>query len=115
MKKYILLTLLLISGMVFSQGIKPKLEVVGKQVKATYYHDNGKVMQEGFFKNGQLQGEWISYDLDGNKTATATYDKGQKVGKWFYWNSKSLNEVDYASNKVTSVRNWKRDPIVNED
>jgi hypothetical protein len=26
---------------------------------------------------------WTSYDTDGNKTAIAVYDKGQKTGKWF--------------------------------
>jgi antitoxin component YwqK of YwqJK toxin-antitoxin module len=37
----------------------------------------------GFTKNGKLQGEWISFDSNGNKTAMATYDNGQKSG-WFF-------------------------------
>jgi hypothetical protein len=27
-------------------------------------------------------GKWISYDINGNKTAVAEYNK-KKVGKWF--------------------------------
>jgi antitoxin component YwqK of YwqJK toxin-antitoxin module len=40
--------------------------------------------KSGFYKNGKLQGEWISYDSNGYKTAMATYDNGQKSGKWFF-------------------------------
>lgn len=98
---------MLISGIVFSQNSQPKLEVVNKLVKATYYHDNGQLMQEGFFKNGKLQGEWISYDEVGNKTAIATYDNGQKVGKWFHWTAGNLNEVDYSNNKIVAIKSWK--------
>jgi antitoxin component YwqK of YwqJK toxin-antitoxin module len=31
----------------------------------------------GFYKNGKPQGEWISYDSNGYKTAMATYDNDQ--------------------------------------
>ena len=115
MKKYIMITLLLVSGMLFSQNLKPKLEAVNNMVKATYFHDNGQIMQEGFYKNGKLQGEWTSYDTDGNKIAIATYEKGEKVGKWFLWNKSSLNEVDFTNNKVAAVKNWKRDAIANDE
>ncbi|MGA9637235.1 toxin-antitoxin system YwqK family antitoxin [Flavobacterium sp.] len=115
MKKYIVITVLLVSGMLFSQNLQPKLEAVENSVKATYFHENGQIMQEGFYKNGKLQGEWTSYDRNGNKTAVANYDKGQKVGKWFFWNKSALNEVDYSNNRIASVTNWKRDAIVSEE
>jgi antitoxin component YwqK of YwqJK toxin-antitoxin module len=67
--------------MIFAQNNKPKLEAVGDLVKATSFHDNGKV-QVVFYKNGKLQGEWVSFDS--NKTAMATYDNGQKSEKWFF-------------------------------
>lgn len=115
MKKYIVIAAILISGMIFAQNTKPKLEAVGKLVKATYFHDNGKVQQEGFYKNGKLQGEWTSYDANGAKTAIATYDKGQKTGKWFFWNDSVLSEVDYSNNQIASVKNWKHDPLVSAE
>ena len=68
MKKYIILTALLFSGIVFAQENGPKLEAVGELVKTTYYFENGKVQQEGFFKNGKLDGVWISFDENGNKS-----------------------------------------------
>ncbi|MGO4819863.1 MULTISPECIES: toxin-antitoxin system YwqK family antitoxin [unclassified Flavobacterium] len=113
MKKYIMIAAVLISGMVFAQNNKPKLEAVGNMVKVTYHHENGQIQQQGFYKNGKLQGEWVSYDANGNKVAVAQYDKGQKTGKWFFWNDAVLNEVDYSNNQIASVKNWKKDALVN--
>lgn len=117
MKKYIVIGAMLISGMIFAQNtaVKPKLEAVGNLVKATYLYDNGQVQQEGFYKNGKLQGKWVSYDVNGNKTVVAEYNAGQKVGKWFFWNDSVLSEVDYSDNRVASVKNWKQDTVVNAD
>ena len=112
MKKYIAIATVFISGMIFAQNEKPQLEAVGNLVKATSFHDNGKVQQVGFYENGKLQGEWTSYDTDGNKVAIAVYDKGQKTGKWFFWNNATLSEVDYSNNKIASVKSWKHDALV---
>ncbi|MFB0910310.1 MAG: membrane-binding protein [Flavobacterium sp.] len=112
MKKYIVIATVLLSGIIFAQNNKPKLEAVGDLVKATSFHDNGKIQQVGFYKNGKLQGEWISYDSNGNKIAMATYDNGQKSGKWFFWNGTVLSEVDYSDNQIASVKNWTNDALV---
>lgn len=115
MKKYIMIAAVLFSGILFAQNTKPQLEIVGNQVKATYHYENGKVQQQGNYLNGKLQGEWISYDADGNKVAIGEYNKGQKVGKWFFWNNSVLSEVDYSENRIASVKNWKKDAVVNID
>lgn len=112
MKKYIMIASVLLSGMIFAQNKQPKLEAVGNMVKVTYLHDNGQIQQQGFYKNGKLQGQWVSFDTDGNKLAVAEYDKGQKVGKWFFWSDSALSEVDYSDNRVASVKNWKKDNLV---
>ena len=70
----------------------------GDLIEATLYHDNGAVSQTGFFtEDGKLTGEWISYNAQGEKTATAQYDNGAKTGKWFFWNDDTLTEVDYSA------------------
>ncbi len=80
----------------------------GNLIKATLFHDNGDVSQTGYYtKEGKLQGTWISYDVEGKKTAVAQYEKGQKVGKWFFWNDETLKEVDYTNSRITSVNTWK--------
>ena len=76
-------------------------------IDAVYYHDNGVVSQKGSYNQaGKLQGEWLKFDSKGNKIASAMYDNGKKVGKWFFWNGNSLTEVDYSNNKITSVNEW---------
>ena len=76
-------------------------------IEVVYYHDNGVVSQTGnYTKDGKLHGEWISYCKEGNKIISAKYNKGMKVGKWFYWNGDSLTEVDYSNNEVASINNW---------
>jgi hypothetical protein len=52
-EKYIAIATLLLSG-IFAQN-KPKLEAVGDLVKATSFHDNGKVQQVGFTKMGNYK------------------------------------------------------------
>ncbi|GEL10676.1 MORN repeat variant [Flavobacterium glycines] len=119
MKKFVILVAVLFSGVIFAQEAKPVLEPFGKKVKATYFYDNGQVQQVGFFKNGKLEGTWVSYDESGNKTAIAEYKNGKKVGKWFFWTDASekgfatLSEVDYSDNRIASVKNWKKDAVVN--
>jgi len=69
MKKCIIILVVLFSGTIFSQEIKPILEPFGKMVRATYFHENGQILQQGFYENGKLQGVWVAFDEKGNKTS----------------------------------------------
>ncbi len=104
MKNLILIIVFLASTVIFAQNIEPKLEIVGQQVKATYYFENGNIQQEGSFKEGKLDGKWISYDVAGKITAIAEYTNGEKTGKWLTYNNLSVNEVLYANNNVVSSK-----------
>ncbi|MGL2962886.1 toxin-antitoxin system YwqK family antitoxin [Flavobacterium sp. RSB2_4_14] len=115
MRKIVFLGAFLISGFAFAQTAKPVLEQEGKLVKATYYHENGKIQQQGYFKDGKLEGQWIAFDENGNKSSMAEYTNGQKTGKWFFWNNTSLSEVDYSDSRVATVKSWKQDAIVNRN
>ncbi|WP_179351167.1 toxin-antitoxin system YwqK family antitoxin [Winogradskyella vidalii] len=110
MKKIVMILVMLCVGFSYAQTVQPKLEKKGDLTIATYYHDNGEVAQKGTFNaDGKLQGEWTSYDVEGNKLASATYDAGKKVGKWFFWEGNSLKEVDYENNSIVSVVEWSND------
>lgn len=116
MKKLIVLLVIMMFGTVIGQNIEPKLEVVGQLVKATYYYQNGATAQEGFFKNGKLEGKWTSYEMNGNVKAVAFYAEGKKSGKWSY-NDQGLNTttVDYAENQIVAVNNIKSNIIVDKN
>jgi antitoxin component YwqK of YwqJK toxin-antitoxin module len=107
MKKAILLAILFISAIGFSQENETTFEKEGDLVKATYYFDNGDVKVQGFFKNKKLTGTWTSFDKQGNKIQIAQYKEGKKVGKWFVWNKASLKEINYDNNTLVSINDWK--------
>jgi antitoxin component YwqK of YwqJK toxin-antitoxin module len=110
-KKVLLLFVLLISVVSFAQQErKLELNKDTNLIDVTYYHDSGVVSQIGSYTlDGKLQGEWLSFDIKGDKSVSANYDNGKKVGKWFYWSDKTLKEVDYTNNAIVSVNEWQKD------
>lgn len=107
MKNLILTFAMLFSVALVAQGApKPKFEKDGDMVKATYYHENGKVAQTGFYLDSKPHGEWIAFNAEGKKIAIGEYNKGQKVGKWFFWDNEKLSEVDYSDSRVANVTTW---------
>lgn len=74
-------------------------------IDVVYYHDNGEVSQTGTYTlDGKLQGEWVSYNKEGEKIVLANYENGKKTGKWFYYNGDTIKEVDYAKNVIASLK-----------
>ncbi|KFF07226.1 toxin-antitoxin system YwqK family antitoxin [Flavobacterium reichenbachii] len=115
MKKCVILVAILFSGILVAQEGKPELEAVGNKVKATYYYENGKVQQEGFFKDGKLDGVWVSYDENGNKLAVGEYTDGLKTGKWIFFNEKNLSEVAFENSRISSVKNLQKNAVANRN
>lgn len=109
MKKIVLLLAICLSaGLMNAQDVvKNKFLPSGNLIEATLYHQNGAIAQTGFYtKENKLQGEWISYDLLGNKTAIAQYNQGKKVGTWFFYEGDVMKEVNYDNFKITAVKTW---------
>jgi antitoxin component YwqK of YwqJK toxin-antitoxin module len=101
MKNYItILAALMISASVFAQ--KERTLTLNKEtnlIDVVYYHNNGEVSQTGSYTaDGKLQGQWLSFNEAGDKTITAYYQEGKKVGKWVYLIDGKLKEVDYSKN-----------------
>ncbi len=109
MKKLIIAACILSISFLQAQNTEPKFEKSGDLVKATYFYKDGKVKEQGFFKNKKLTGTWISFDTKGNKTAIAHYNAGKKTGKWFIWKEEGLTEIDYSNNVIASVQTWKEE------
>lgn len=112
MKKLCITAMLLVSGVIFAQENGAKHELVNQMVKSTFYHDNGQIQQVGFYKDGKVHGQWVSYDENGEKAAMGQYDKGMKVGKWIFWTGSELTEVDYSDSRVAQVKKWSPRAIV---
>ncbi|EDM45581.1 hypothetical protein SCB49_07227 [unidentified eubacterium SCB49] len=76
----------------------------GDVIETVLYHDNGVVAQTGTYNlDNKLEGEWISFDTEGNKTAKAQYSNGEKVGTWFFYQGKEMKEVTYTDSRIAEV------------
>ena len=76
-------------------------------IEATLYHDNGTIAQTGYYTlDNKLQGEWISYDTNGNKTAIGKYENGRKVGSWLFFQGELIKEVTYSNSRIAKVNTW---------
>lgn len=108
MKNILIIAILLFTSISFAQKERSlELNKETDLIDVVYYHDNGMVSQTGSYTHdGKLQGDWLSYDVNGKKIVSAQYDHGKKVGKWFYWNGDTLKEVDYSDNAVASINEW---------
>jgi len=115
-KSILVVVAFLFASVITAQDIKPSFEKQGELIKGTFYYQDGSISQEGTYKDGKLHGKWISFDQNGKKTALANYEEGVKTGKWFFWSSDQLTEVDYNNNMIAEISNYKhKDRIVNKD
>jgi len=93
--------------------VDPTFEQEGNKVKATYFHANGEVSQQGYFLNERLEGQWKMFNENGNKIAMGNYENGIKTGKWLFWEGDVKKEVNFENNRIASVINAKtKEPIV---
>jgi len=109
MKKLLAIALLLSFSIVQAQKKEPTYEAMGDLVKATYYHADGTIHKQGFFKNKKLTGQWTQFDVKGNKIAVGFYKEGKKVGTWFQWKKDVLRQINYENNVVASINTYRED------
>jgi len=107
-KAYLFLAVMFLSISVFAQEKKEdQYKVNGDVIDAVLYHDNGTIAQTGSYTHdGKLQGEWVSYDKDGVKLASATYANGEKVGVWYFYQGNNIKEVTYSNSQIAEVKTW---------
>lgn len=108
MKNLVVVLMMLCVGFTYAQKERTLKFNKSKQlIEVVYYYDNGNVSQTGYYTtDGKLHGDWFSYSQEGEKTVAAKYNKGKKVGKWFYWSNNELREVNYSENSVDDVSEW---------
>ena len=50
-------------------------------VRELYYYESGQLRMEGAIRDGQRDGEWISYFPDGKVQSRGFFEKGKRTGK----------------------------------
>lgn len=63
------------------------------------YYIDGSLRIKGKYKDGQLNGNYISYHNNGNIESEATYDNGSLTGpyKYYYERGSKMSEVNYTN------------------
>ena len=55
------------------------------------YHENGQLLSEGAFKNGKTEGPWVLYYDNGRLSLKGTFKNGKYEGPWvFYYDNGQL-------------------------
>ena len=81
------------------------VEISKGLVKATYFHENGKIAQQGFFRNENLYGYWETFDVEHNKIASGFFNENVKTGTWNYWKNGELFQiVSYSNNSMVAMK-----------
>jgi hypothetical protein len=115
MKNLLIASMMMFAGVVFAQDNNAQHVVVDQMVKSTFYFENGQVKQEGFYKDGKVHGQWISYDINGNKVSMGQFENGIKTGKWFFWTGSDLSEVDFTDSRIAQVKKWSQGSLVDRN
>lgn len=65
----------------------------------TGFFADGKLMSEGFFKDGLRDGKAIVYHQNGQVYYTGYYNNGREVGKWVFFaeDGRKVNEKDFGN------------------
>lgn len=106
---YTVLIFVLMSSVGLYAQQKPVYEKDGDHLRVTHYHANGEIKETGTYYKKALNGKWMQYDEDGNIIFEAFYDNGDKEGKWLKWDLQAaiLYEMSYEDNTLLSVDEWK--------
>lgn len=113
MKKLLIIAMMAFSFGTYAQEVEPTFVKEGNKIKATYFHANGEISQQGYFLNEKLEGEWKMFNKEGEKIAMGNYSKGMKTGKWLFWEGDYVKEVDFDDNRIAAVTTSKdKKPVV---
>ena len=62
--------------------------------EAVWYYDNGQKMEEGTYKDGELDGLWTNWYENGQKRFEGTYKDGELDGKITQWYENGQKSVE---------------------
>ena len=80
-------------------------EFIGVEGLCTWYYQNGRILQKGFYINSKLEGLFVSYYENGNKNQELNYKRGLLNGKGisYYESGRVFSEFEYVNDKQNGV------------
>ena len=100
------------SGIYISYFLNEKKEAVytiknGKENgRVEFYYPTEEIMEQGSFNEGEKDGKWIRWSINGNKLAEANYVQGKKDGKWLIWDERGIKRYEMFYSKGQKIGVW---------
>ena len=82
----------------YSEGLVIQKQNSQRIEKFATYHNNGRLKEEGFIKNGKKDGAWKSYNMRGKLTKSAIYANGEVIRIDVLKNNNESKEIDELAN-----------------
>lgn len=75
----------------------------GERVHFISYHENGRMKEQGSYRNGKLDGLWKQYTDTGALLTRATFHNGIRQGVWEFRTEadKPLGQLRYSNGVLT--------------
>jgi antitoxin component YwqK of YwqJK toxin-antitoxin module len=70
------------------------------------YYKNGQLKRQGSYVNGNLNGKWIGYEIDGRKIYEVEYKNDTLVGRFFTWYSTGVIREKGSFRNNRKVDEW---------
>ena len=67
----------------------------------TFFHENGKIASEGFFKKGLPDGIWNSYNTNGILISTGKKINGMSDSVWTFYSNKGELKNKFSSKEIS--------------
>lgn len=75
-----------------------------KLVEATYFFENGDVYEMGFYLDGKLTGNWLTFDVNNELQTSAYFVGNKKVGVWkMYENGRLSKEISFSQLMIAEM------------
>jgi len=57
-----------------------------RQGKYSFYYENGRLMQEGYYKDNKPDSIWLTFYPSGARKSLINYKNGKRIGEFVFWN-----------------------------
>ena len=84
---------------------------MSKMEKHIEYYPNGKIKEEGTYKDGEKDEKWTYWHENGQKKSEGTYKDGETDGLWTKWHENGQKKVEATFNnyKFIEAECWNED------
>lgn len=73
---------------------------------SVYYFSNGEKQEERAWRVALKHGTWVTWSINGIRTAVANYEDDKKHGKWYIWDENGVLRYEMSYNSGERIGSW---------